>query len=321
MDRIVTACLAFAIVVFALPPSHAQTWPERSIHFVVPYPPGGNADVVGRIIADALQQKLGKPVVVDNKTGAGGIVGASFVTHSAPDGYTFLFSADGPILFAPELVPQPPYQWDKAFAPVTTISVTPLVVVVNPSFPVRTFDDFLAQAHKLGDKLIFAAGGMGTTNHLFGELIRSQLGLKWTTVQYRGTAPAMQDVISGQAQFTIDQVSSASHFIKAGSVRALATSSAQRWPALSDVPDMSELGYPVLVANTFTALMAPAGTPGEIVGKMSETVAAVVKDPIVRKRIGNLGSEIQVMSPEAFTDYLKKEASVWTPIVRKIRSK
>jgi tripartite-type tricarboxylate transporter receptor subunit TctC len=274
--------------------------------------------VVGRILGQALQQKLGQPFIIDNKSGAGGAIGSLAVAHSAPDGYTFLFSANGPVLFAPELVKGHPYLWSKDFETVAAVSFTPLVLLVAQKSPVKTFDQFLEQAHSRGEKMIFASAGMGTSNHLLSEYMQKQMNLKWTTVQYRGTAPAMTDLIGGQADFDIDQVSSATSFIKAGTVRALAVSSDHRWPALPDVPTMAELGHPQFIASTFTAMMAPSGTPRDIVAKLNAALSEVAVDPLVRERIETLGSELRVMSPEQSTDFLTKESSIWTPIVREV---
>jgi tripartite-type tricarboxylate transporter receptor subunit TctC len=299
-------------------PAAAENWPERAVHFVVPYPPGGNADVVGRILAQALQQKLGQPFIIDNKSGAGGAIGSLAVAHSAPDGYTFLFSANGPILFAPELVKGHPYLWNKDFETVAAVSFTPLVLLVAQTSPMKSLDQLLERARSRGDKMIFASAGMGSSNHLLGEYMQKQMSLKWTTVQYRGTAPAMTDLIGGQADFDIDQVSSATPFINAGTVRALAVSSDHRWPALPDVPTMAELGHPEFVASTFTAMMAPAGTPKTIVAKLNAALAEIGTDPSLRKRIEALGSEVRVMSPEKSADFLAKESSIWTPLVREV---
>ena len=250
--RLVAALLA-AFVLVQPGVVGAADWPSRNVRLIVPYPPGGNADVVGRIVAHALQAKLGQPFVVENKAGAGGLIGAEAVATSAPDGYTFLLSANGPILYAPELAARKPYDWRKDFVPVGTMSLTSLVLVVHPSVPAKTLAEFVDLARREGDKLVFAAGGMGTSNHLFSELIQSQLHLKWTTAQYKGTAPAMNDLIGGHVQFSIDQVSASLPLIRDGRVRALAVSGSKRVPWLPDVPTFVEQGYANLVGYTFVA--------------------------------------------------------------------
>lgn len=317
MKRLLFAVLALAGAL-ACPAASAQNWPERPVHFVVPYAPGGNADVVIRIIAQSLQQKLHQSFIIDNKGGAGGVIGALAVAHAAPDGYTFLFSANGPILFASDLVKEHPYAWNKDFETVATVSFTPLVVVVNNKSADKTFKDFIAHAKTADGKMISAQGGIGSSNDLLSEYMKRQLNLKWTTVQYRGTTPAVNDLIGGHADFTIDQVNSASPFVKAGTLRALAVSSDKRSPVLPDVPTMAELGYPKLVASTFTAMMAPAGTPKTIVTKLNAGLAEAVREPNVRQRIEALGSEINVMSPEKSAAFLAEESAKWTPIVREL---
>ncbi|MGD0023023.1 MAG: tripartite tricarboxylate transporter substrate binding protein [Xanthobacteraceae bacterium] len=311
--------LLVAICALMLPVhGQAQSWPTRPVRLIVPYPAGGNADIVARIVGNALQANLHEPFVVENKGGAGGIVGAMAVIQAAPDGYTLLLSADGPILFAPELAPERPYEWDKAFTPVSLVALTPLVVVVNPRLPVRTFAEFVDYARKEGDKLTFAAGGLGTTNHLFSEYMQDKLKLKWTTVQYKGTAPAMADLMGGQVQFSIDQVSSAAPFIEQGAVRALGVASDHRLSVLPDVPTLAELGYKDLIGNTFTALMAPAGTPKDVLAKLHAALLEAAKDPKFREDIQRLGAEVTTMTPEDSKAFLERESATWIPIVRKL---
>jgi len=313
--------LLFAICALVLP-LHAQTvsWPTRPVRLIVPYPAGGNADIVARIVANALQAKLHEAFVVENKAGAGGIVGAMAVIQAAPDGYTLLLSANGPILFAPELAPQRPYEWNKAFTPVSLVSVTPLVVVINPSLPVQDFKQFVDFARKEGDKLTFAAGGLGTINHLFSEYVQSKLNLKWTTVQYKGTAPAMTDLMGGQVQFSIDQVSSAAPFIQQGAVRALGVTSEQRLTVLPNVPTLVEQGYQDLIGNTFTAMMAPANTPTDVLEKLYAALVEAAQDPKFREDIERLGAEVTAMTPQDSKIFLERESAVWTPVVRKLNA-
>jgi tripartite-type tricarboxylate transporter receptor subunit TctC len=313
------AAAAMALCAFSVSdPAEAQDWPQRTVRVIVPYPAGGNADVIGRIVAQALQEGLKQPFVIENKTGAGGIIGAVAVKNAEPDGYTLLFSADGPILFAPELVPQRPYQWDTAFAPVSTVSLTPLVLVVNPKLPLHSLKDFIDDAREHPRKLTFASGGLGTSNHLFSEYMQSLLNVEWTTVQYRGTAPAMADLMGGNVQFSIDQVSSAVGFIRKDAVRALAVTSETRSPALPEVPTMAELGYKNLVGNTFTAFMAPKATPNDVVKKLHAALVTALSDPTLVQRIEALGAVASMMEPDDFKDFLIRESSTWTPIVRRL---
>ncbi len=313
--RFVAALLA-AFVLMQPDLAGAEDWPNRAVRLIVPYPPGGNADVIGRLAAHVLQAELGQPFVIENKAGAGGVIGAEAVAKAPPDGYTFLLSANGPILYAPELAARKPYDWRKAFVPVGTVSLTSLALVVHPSVPAKTLKEFIALAQREGDKLVFAAGGIGTSNHLFSELIQSQLHLKWTTAQYKGTAPAMNDLIGGHVQFSIDQISASLPLIRDGRVRALAVSGAKRVPWLPDVPTFVEEGYPNLLGYTFVAMLAPAGTPDGIVRKLAGGLKAVVGDPAVKQQIETLGAEPEAVLLDDFRAYLEKEAEVWLPVVR-----
>ncbi len=319
MKKIIPLLVAICALIL---PAHAETqsWPTRPVRLIVPYPAGGNADIVARIVANALQANLHQAFVVENKAGAGGIVGAMAVIQSAPDGYTLLLSANGPILFAPELAPQRPYEWNKAFTPVSLVSITPLVVVVNPSLPVQSFAQFVDYARKEGDKLTFAGGGLGTINHLFSEYMQSKLNLKWTTVQYKGTAPAMTDLMGGQVQFSIDQVSSAAPFIAQGAVRALGVTSEHRLAVLPNVPTLVEQGYQDLIGNTFTAMMAPADTPTDVLAKLHGALVEAAQDPKFREDIERLGAEVTTMTPQDSKVFLERESAVWTPIVRKLKA-
>ncbi len=298
--------------------ARAEEWPTRTIRFIVPYPPGGNADVLGRLVSLPLQGDLGQSIVIENKGGAGGLIGAEAAAKSAPDGYTFLLSANGPVLYAPELTPHKPFDWRHDFVPVGTISLTSLALVVHPSVPATNLAEFFEFARREGDRLIFGVGGNGSSNHLFGELIRSQLNLKWTTAQYKGTAPAMNDLIGGHVGFTIDQVPTSLQLMRDGRVRALAVSGAKRVGFLPEVPTFVEQGYPNLEGYTFAALFAPAGTPAVIVAKVSAALKKVVRDPQISEQIAKLGAEPEAMSPEEFRAYLEKEDVIWLPVVRSV---
>jgi len=320
-DTVRQAVAALALAALITAPAVAEHWPERPLHFIVPYPPGGNADVIGRILAHGLEEKLGQSIIVDNRSGGAGAIGGIAAAHAAPDGYTFLFSANGPILFAPELATPRPYLWSRDFQTVAVVTQTPLVVLVGGNSTITTLDDLVARARSGAGKVVLASGGMASSNHLFSAYMEQQLHLQWTTVQYRGTTPALNDLIAGHADVTVDQVSSTTPLIAAGTVRALAVTSDHRWPALADVATMPELGYPDMLASTFTAMMAPRGTPEEIVATMNAAVVQAVRDHAVAERIEAAGAEIVVMSTREAEAYLAHEAAVWTPIVRDIAAR
>lgn len=294
----------------------AQDWPNRPVRLVVPYPPGGNVDVVGRVVARALQADLGQPFVIENKGGAGGLIAGEAVAKSPPDGYTLFLTANGPVLYAPELAARKPYDWRKDFVPIGTISLTPLALVVTPSLPVKTLQEFIDLARRQGEKLIFATAGMGASNHLFSELMQSQFNVKWTTAHYKGTTPAMTDVVAGHVHFSVDQISASLPLMRDNRVRPISVSSAKRTPALPDVPTFVEQGYSKLEGYTFAAFLAPAGTSDEIVQKLSAALKKAVSDPQVTEQIVKLGAVPEVMSPAEFRGYLEREDSVWLPVLR-----
>jgi len=302
-------------------PAAAQDWPDRPVRLVVPYPPGGNVDGAARIIANRLQQKLGQPIVVENRAGAGGLIGAELVAKAAPDGYTLLVGANGPILFAPEITGKHAYTWSKDFAPITTISLTPLVLQVHPSVQAKTLAEFFDLAKREGRKLNMASPGPGTTNHLLSELLQSMTGVTWTTIHYRGNAPATNDLIAGHVQFNFDQVSVALPFVKDGRTRALAVTGTKRAHWLPDVPTFAELGYKDVVGQTFTALMAPAGTPAPVIAKLSAAMNEILRDKDVIAKFDALGAEAVAMTPDELRKYLSSEDATWMPVVRKANIK
>jgi tripartite-type tricarboxylate transporter receptor subunit TctC len=294
----------------------AEPYPSRNVRLIVPYPPGGNVDSAARIVADKLQEKLGKPFIVENKAGAGGLIAGEAFAKSDNDGYSLFVGANGPVLFAPLINKRDAYQWKRDFVPITTISLTPLVLEVHPKVEAKTATEFFELARREPGKMTMASPGAGTTNHLLSELAQSSLGLQWLTVHYRGNAPATNDLIGGQVQFAFDQVSVGLQYIKSGMVRALAVTSPHRVPSLPDVPTFAELGYKDFDAQTFTGLFAPAGTSPETVTKLHDTMVEVLKDPSVKEKFDKLGAEAVAMTPAEFTAYLEREDAKWTPVVR-----
>ncbi len=294
----------------------AEDWPSRPVKLIVPYPPGGNVDSAARIVADELQKALGQPMVIENRAGAGGLIAGEFVAKSAPDGYTFFVAANGPLLFAPTIFNRPVYHWQKDFLPISSISFTPLVLQVNPSVPAKNVAELLDLARRKPEAVTMASPGAGTTNHLLSEQMQALTGVKWTTVQYKGNAPAINDLLGGQVQFSFDQVSVAQRYVKDGRLRALAAVSSKRLPWLPDVPTLEEQGIKGIDGQTFTGVLAPAGTAPAIVQKMSETLRKVLQDPAIVQKFYAAGAEARGMTPDAFAAYLKKEESTWIPIIK-----
>jgi tripartite-type tricarboxylate transporter receptor subunit TctC len=315
--RLVSA-VCIALTVWLVTPAAAQKWPEQPVKIVVPYPPGGNVEGAARIIAEALQSSFGRPFVIENKAGAGGLIGADSVARAEGDGYTLLLGANGPILFAPEMASRRAYEWRRDFTPITMVSLTPLVLQVHPSVAARSMKEFVELVRRQPGKLTMASPGAGTTNHLLSELVQSKMGLSWVTVQYKGNAPATTDLIAGHVEFNFDQVSVALPYIKDGRTRALGVTGSQRTSWLPDLPTFEEAGYPDIVGATFTGLMAPAKTPPEIVARLNAEMRKILSDPQIKSRFVTLGAEAVPMSTDEFRQYLEKEDATWLPLIRKL---
>jgi len=309
--------LGAALALSAFATLAQAAWPEKPVKIVVPYPPGGNVDVAARLIAPGLQQALGQPFIVENKPGAGGMIAGEQVARSDPDGYTLFMAANGPLLFSPLIFKREAYKWDRDFAPISSISYTPLVLQVKPDLPAKSLSDLIALAKKEPGKLNMASPGAGTTNHLVSELLQSLTGARWTTAQYKGNAPATTDLLGGQVDFNFDQISVALPYVKEGRLRALAVTTAKRVPSMPDVPTFAEAGVQGMEAATFTGLLAPKGTPPEILAKLSEALTRILAEPTIIKRFEELGAEARGSSPEAFTRYLAAEDARWTPIIKR----
>lgn len=294
----------------------AQHWPDKPVRLVLPYPPGGNVDNAARVVGEQLQQLFKQPFIVDNKPGAGGLIAGELVAKSAPDGYTFFVGANGPILFSPIIFRRPAYDWKKDFTPVGSVSFTPLVLQVHPKLPYKSFTEFLAAAKQTPGRITMASPGAGTTNHLVSEYLQSATGAKWTTAHYKGNAPATTDLLGGQVDFNFDQLSVAQPFIQQGRTRALVVTSTKRLASLPDVPTLAESGFPGFSAETFTGVMAPAGTPRDIVLKFSGALQKILADKAVQDKFATLGAEARAMTPEQFAEFLAKEDAQWTRVIR-----
>jgi tripartite-type tricarboxylate transporter receptor subunit TctC len=255
-------------------------------------------------------------VIVENSAGAGGLIAGEYVAKSEPNGYTLFVAANGPLLFSPIIFNRPVYHWKRSFIPITSLTFTPLVVQVHPSVPVKTAPELIALAKSKPGALNMASPGAGTTNHLLSEMMQKVTGAQWITVHYKGNAPATADLIGGQVQFNIDQVSVAQAFIKDGRTRALAVIAPKRVPWLPDVPTLQEQGIKGIEGQTFTGVFAPAGTPPAVIQRLSDALQKVLNETAVKARIFAAGSEARWLTPKDFVSYLEKEEATWVPIIQ-----
>ncbi|XPH23416.1 tripartite tricarboxylate transporter substrate binding protein [Variovorax atrisoli 110B] len=318
MHRRRFGALGLAALAAASMPALAQgQWPTgRPITWVVPYPPGGTTDILGRAIAQRLGASLGTTVIVDNKAGATGTIGSGFVARSAPDGYTLLGTSIGPQAIVPNLLQKMQYDPVGAFAPVTLIGTIPHVLVVGAAQPMRTVADLVAQAKARPEELSFASGGSGTILQMQGELLRLQTGTRMTHVPYKGDTPAIQDVLAGHTSFMFAPVAAALPHIQGGQLRALAVTSAARLKALPDVPTMGQAGFKDFVVEQWQALYAPAGTPAAVVQKLNAEVVRHLKDPEIAAMADKLGVTLVGSTPQQLADTQKADLAKWAKVIK-----
>lgn len=301
---------------FALPALAGATWPAKPITYVVPYPPGGTTDILGRTVAQGLTNLLGTSVIVENKPGATGTIGGAFVARAEPDGYTILGTSIGPQTIVPHLMAGVPYDATKAYEPVVLIGTVPHLLVVAADAPYASVRDVVAAAKARPGHISFASGGPGTILQMQGELLRLQAGVDMLHVPYKGDTPAMQDVIAGQASFAFLPVPVALPQVQAGRLKALAATSAQRLKELPQVPTMIELGYKDFVVEQWQAVYAPAGTPAPVVQRLNETINRILKDPAVVSRFAKLGVTIGGGSPQQLAQRQAADYQRWGTVVK-----
>jgi tripartite-type tricarboxylate transporter receptor subunit TctC len=313
-----TALLRFlAALVLAAPAlAQAQGYPAKPIHFIVPYPAGGPLDTVARLLGQKVSERVGQPVVVENKPGAGGNIGADLVAKSPPDGYTILMGAVATHAINPTLYANIPYDPVKDFAPVTQVASTPNVLVVNPSVPVSSVKEFIAYAKAHPGTLNFGSGSTGSAGHLAGELFKAMAGVQMVHVPYKGAGPAMQDLIGGQIQLMFDNLASSMGQIRAGKVKALAVTTARRSSLAPALPTIAESGLPGFDISTWFGVFAPGGTPPPIVQRLNDEFVRALSDPGVRESMLRLGAEPVGNTPGEFAAYIRSEARKYAGVVK-----
>ncbi len=306
---------AAALGTLALPAFAQSAYPSRPVKFVVPFPAGGPVDTTGRAVAQKLSELWGQQAIVDNRAGAGGIVGAEIAAKLPADGYNvFVCSIHHSVL--PSLKPRLTYDIEKDFVPVSFGAMFPVVLVAHPDVPVKTVADVIALDRRAPGTLSFGSAGNGGGTHLAGELFNMQAGTKLLHVPYKGSAPAMTDLLGGQVQFMFSDAPTALPQIKAGKVRAIAVASAKRSALLPDVPTVAESGLPGYEAYSWAAFLAPAGTPKDVVQRLSADIGKALDDPRVKQRLYDVGAEAMPSTPEAFGKMLHAEIAKWTKVVR-----
>ena len=321
MRRTISFAMAIValILAFGLTPAGAQGYPERTITMIVPFPPGGPSDVVARIMADGMGRALGNSIIIENVGGAGGTIGTARAAAATPDGYTLLGAGMGSHVAAPALFPNLRYESTKDFEPIGLISNSPVAVVAKKDLPAKSLKEFIAYVKKNDDKVRQAHGGVGSASHMACLLFNSEAELKPNSIAYRGTGPALNDLVGGHVDYFCEQVVSVQGAIKGGTVRAYVVSGNNRSLAVPDVPSAKEAGMPDYQISIWSAIFAPKRTPKPIVAKLSDALNKALDDPAVIKRLADLGGTVPAKAergPQHLEQVLKADIARWNPILK-----
>jgi tripartite-type tricarboxylate transporter receptor subunit TctC len=319
MRRLLT-CLFATLLALALPAS-ADTWPSKPIRIIVPYPPGGTSDILARALGPGIQAALGQPVIVENKPGATGNLGADYVAKAPADGYVFLLADIGSLAISPSVFADLPFDPVKDFAPVAMVAYSPHILAVHPSVPAGNVKELIALAKAKPDSLNFAVSGIGGANHLAGIDFAMRSGIKWTYIPYKGGSQAITDVIGGQAQVLFNGMLATYPFVKDGKLKVIAISSARRFSAAPEIPTVAESGLPGFETGSWQGIVAPAGTPPAIVNKLHATVTAILATPEMKDRLDKAGAEIRPQSPAQFGEFIRSEKARWAKVVKESGAK
>lgn len=315
MNPMLTRCaVLFLASACLIPAAHAQGYPEKSVRLIVPWPAGGGADAVGRAVAHALTTALGKAVYVENVAGAGGNIGTQQFIRSAPDGYTLLLATSSTNSANPYLYKKTGFDPIKDFAPIASVAIIPSVLVVPASSPFKSPKDIIAAAKASPGKLSYGSGGVGASAHLAGELFKSVAKIDVTHVPYKGSGPALTDVMGGQLDFMLD--TGAFSHIKGGKIRALAVATTKRQPLIPDVPTFEELGFKGMIMNAWYGVAAPAGTPPAVITRVNAAVNKALQSGELAKRLADIGGEVQAGSAEEFSKFWRSELSRYEGLVK-----
>jgi tripartite-type tricarboxylate transporter receptor subunit TctC len=311
-----TGLLAATLAALPAARTMAGSYPDHPVHLVVPFPPGGPADIVARPLSEKLSIALGQPVIVINKSGASGTAGAAFVAKSDHDGYTLLMGTSNELTMSPGLFRQLPYDPSRDFEPITTVILFPNVLVVSKDSPVRTAQDLVAMTRSSPGMISYGTSGTGSTNHLTTELYRASTKVDLNYVPYRGGAPAMADLIGGQIQAMFATMPSSSGLIKGGLIRGLMVTDAKRWAAIPDVPSANEAGLPDVHVISFNGVLAPTGTSRAIIEKLHDEIVTIMNEPDMKALMSEQAGEVWTSSPEEFARILKADFDMWASVIK-----
>ena len=307
---------AFLLALLLSINAFAQDWPTKPLRLILPFPPGGGTDILGRLIAERLSAGLGQAVIAENRGGAGGNVGAEAAARSAPDGYTIVLVAPS-LAISPSLYSKINYDPVKDFAPISLVATVPNVMVTHPVLPAQNLVDFIQYAKAKPGALNFGSGGAGTSNHLAGELFNIVTGIKLVHVPYKGVNLAMQDVLAGNVHLVFIGIPAAAPHVKSGKLRALAVVAPRRSPALPDVPTVSEAGLHNFDVTTWYGILAPAGTPKNIINRLNGELVKMMNSPEMKEKLAATGTEPLTSTPEEFADYIKREMAKWADVIKR----
>jgi tripartite-type tricarboxylate transporter receptor subunit TctC len=315
--RLALAAMAAVLAVCGLSgPASAQTYPTRPITLVIPFPPGGSTSIVGRTVADKMSEIIGQQIVVDNRGGAGGTIGTRAVAKSAPDGYTILLGYTGTLAIGPTLYPTAGYDPRKDFAPIGMIGHAPNSLVVHPSFPAKSVSELVAHAKANPGKVNFGSAGVGTVSHVSGEYFANAAGVKLLHIPYKGTGPALADLIGGHIPMAFAPIPATHGPISQGLLRGLAVTSAKRSSLMPELPTIAESGVKDFEASLYYGLVAPAGTPREVIDRLNKALRAALATPEVRKRLTSDGAEATPGSPEDYAAHIDRDEKRWSVVVK-----
>ena len=307
--------LAFLAALLLNAAAHAQAYPSKPVRLIVPFAPGGTTDVLARLVAQKLTDALGQQFIIENKPGAGGNIGTELAVKSPADGYTLVMSFDGTLAINPNTYAKMPFDPQKDLAAVANVAQVPLLIVVHPGVAAKTIVEFVALAKASPGRINYSSAGHGSTGHLTGELFRARAGIEIVHVSYKGGGQAVQDLLGGQIQLLVTALPTVEGHLKGGKLRALAFTSSRRMPGAPEVPTLAEAGYPGIEVLSWYGILAPAGTPPEIVRRLNAEINRVLQAPEVRERLTALGTEPTGGSPEQFAQVIRADTARWAKVV------